>query len=122
MANIRSNYAFIYIFLAIIFQASSGILAKYAAVSLNDAALISLITNAFYISSLLCLALQAIVWQMALKHYDLSFAYPFISLVNFIILASSFLLFNESITFGNIVGLVIISCGVLLLSRESVKT
>jgi multidrug transporter EmrE-like cation transporter len=121
MASIRHSYAFIYVFFAIIFQASSGILAKYAAVSLNDVALIFLVTNAFYLSSLLCLALQAIVWQMALKHYDLSFIYPFISLVNFIILVSSYLLFNESITFANIAGLVIISCGVCLLSREAIK-
>lgn len=112
---------FIYIILAVIFQALSGILAKYASLNLDGYNFFPLLFNIFYIMSIGFLVLQAIVWMLALKYYDLSFAYPFISLVNFIILVSSYLLFNESITTANIIGLFFISCGVCLLSREAVK-
>ena len=80
--------------------------------------IIAVISNTFYMMSLICLFLQAIVWQQVLKHYHLSFAYPFMSLVNFAILVPAFLLFNESITSMNIIGLVVISAGIYVLSRD----
>jgi multidrug transporter EmrE-like cation transporter len=61
---------------------------------------------------------QAIVWQQALIHYPLSYAYPFVSLVNFVILIFSALLFKEQITASNILGLILISSGILELSRN----
>ena len=109
---------FSFIILAIFFQSVSGISGKFAAITLSDATLFAVITNAFYIASLACLFLQAIVWQQALIHYPLSFAYPFMSLVNFVILIPSALLFDEGITIANVVGLCLISIGITVLSRE----
>ncbi|MDE4907324.1 hypothetical protein L0665_01645 [Methanogenium marinum] len=113
-----SNYLFI--FLAIMFQAMAGILGKYAAMSISVASSFpfSLITNVFYLFSLVCMFFQAIVWQQALKHYPLSLAYPFMSLVNFVVLIASAVLFGEGITVGNIAGLLLISLGIAVLSRE----
>ena len=116
--KISSNYVFI--FLAILFQATAGILGKYAAMSISVASSfpLNLITNVFYLFSLLCMFFQAIVWQQALKHYPLSLAYPFMSLVNFVVLIASAVLFGEGITVGNIAGLLLISVGIAVLSRE----
>jgi multidrug transporter EmrE-like cation transporter len=113
-----SNYLFI--FLAILFQAISGVSGKYAALSISVASSfpLNLITNVFYLFSLLCMFFQAIVWQQALKHYPLSLAYPFMSLVNFVILIASAVLFGEGITVGNIAGLLLISIGIAVLSQE----
>lgn len=61
---------------------------------------------------------QALVWQQALKHYPLSLAYPFMSIVNFVILIASAVLFSEGITIENIIGLLLISIGIAVLSRE----
>jgi multidrug transporter EmrE-like cation transporter len=121
MVYFKRDYSFIYIILAIIFQALSGVCSKYASASLDNHSVLSIVTNIFYIVSIICLMIQAFVWQMSLRHYDLSFAYPFISLVNFVILFLSYILFNESITVANVVGLLVISAGICLLSRESVK-
>ena len=96
---------FIYILFADFISGLSGIFAKYASLNLGGYDFLSLLFIIFYIISLGFLVLQAIVWISALKYYDLSFAYPFISLVNFIILVSSYLLFNESITLANLIGL-----------------
>jgi len=109
---------FSFIILAIFFQSVGGISGKFAAITLSDATLFAIIANGFYIVSLACLFFQAIVWQQALIHYPLSFAYPFMSLVNFVILISSALLFDEGITIANVVGLCLISIGITVLSRE----
>ncbi|KUK68055.1 MAG: hypothetical protein XD88_2053 [Methanocalculus sp. 52_23] len=114
----KSIRKFSYILLAIFFQSVGGISGKFAAITLSDATLFAVITNAFYIASLACLFFQAVVWQQALVHYPLSFAYPFMSLVNFVILLPSAVLFDEGITITNIVGLSLISIGITVLSRE----
>lgn len=121
IGEIKHNFYFVYIVLSILFQSLNGVFAKYVAVSLSGFGITAVIFNLFYILGIACLAMQALVWQQALKHYDISFAYPFMSIVNFIILLFSFLLFNESITIANIVGLTIISCGIYLLSKDGVK-
>jgi multidrug transporter EmrE-like cation transporter len=109
-----------FILLSIMFQSAGGVLGKYAALTLGETLVFpfSVISNFFYSLSLLCLLLQALVWQQALMHYPLSFAYPFMSLVNFVILLSSAVLFGEGVTITNIVGLCLISIGITMLSRE----
>jgi multidrug transporter EmrE-like cation transporter len=114
----HEKYAFIFIVLAVLFQAMSAIFNKYAATSLVDISLVLIVTNVFYVLKMACLALQAVVWQMALKNYELSFAYPFMSLVNFIILFASFFIFNEGITAANVLGLFAISAGVYYLAKD----
>ena len=114
----KPYFNFIFIVSAILFQACGGIFGKYASMMIERFSIFSVISNTFYMLSLGCMFLQAIVWQQALKHYHLSFAYPFMSLVNFVILFPAFLLFNESITSMNIIGLVVISAGIYVLSRD----
>ena len=109
---------FSFIILAIAFQSCGGIFGKYAALSLPAPSLIGIVTNAFYILSLGCLLFQAIVWQQALRHFPLSVSYPFMGLVNFVVLFSSAILFQEGITLANILGLILISLGIVLLSPE----
>lgn len=114
----HSNYLFI--ILAILFQAMAGITGKYAAMSISilPSFPLNILTNMFYIFSLVCMVFQALVWQQALKHYPLSLAYPFMSIVNFVILIASAVLFSEGITIENIIGLLLISIGIAVLSRE----
>lgn len=115
MNNLRY---FSFIILSIAFQSLGGIFGKYAALSLHVSSFIGIVTNAFYILSLGCLVLQAIVWQQALRHFPLSFAYPFMGLVNFVVLFSSAVLFQEGVTLVNVMGLVLISGGIAVLSHE----
>jgi multidrug transporter EmrE-like cation transporter len=109
---------FSFILLSISFQALGGIMGKYAALSLSSPTFIEIVTNVFYILALLCMFLQAIVWQQALRHFPLSVAYPFMGIVNFVVLFSSAILFHEGVTIANIMGLVLISVGIAVLSHE----
>lgn len=118
MLNIRHIY-FSFIVLAIVFKSLGAISGKYAAITLPEVTVFSILTNIFYILTLVCLFIQAIVWQQALLHYPLSFAYPFISIVNFIVLVVSAILFHEEITPMNVVGMAIISIGITVLSRNN---
>ncbi|WP_052418756.1 DMT family transporter [Methanolacinia paynteri] len=110
---------FSFIVLAVIFQASAGIFFKYAAITLAGINLASIMSNLFYILALVCMFLQAVVWQQALIYYPLSYAYPFISMVSFVVLIASAVLFQEGITMTNILGLVLISVGITIVSRKA---
>lgn len=115
----KTGLNFSFIILSILFQSASGIIGKYATLSLSsNPSLIEILTNIFYILGLLCLVLQAIVWQQALRFFSLSFAYPFMGLVNFFVLLYSAVFFHEGVTFFNIAGLIFILFGILVLSQE----
>ncbi|KKH91764.1 hypothetical protein EO95_13030 [Methanosarcina sp. 1.H.T.1A.1] len=81
----KQIFYFSLIIFSILLQAGSGICGKYAAMTIQEASPFITLTNIYYLLSLVFLVLQAIVWQQALIHYPLSYAYPFISLVNFVI-------------------------------------
>jgi multidrug transporter EmrE-like cation transporter len=119
---LKNRLKFGYVVICILLQSFSGIFGKYAALTTGNFNLLMTIANVFYILSILCLILQAIFWQRALIHYPLSFAYPFMSLVNFIILISSHFLFEEIVSINNIFGLMIISGGIMVLARNSGAT
>lgn len=110
--DMRPASHFGFIILSILFQAVAVISLKYAAVTPSA-------IPAFYVLSLFFLFLQALVWQQALRRYPLSFAYPFMSLVYFILLFSSALFFQEGITGANILGLILISLGITVLAQRS---
>jgi multidrug transporter EmrE-like cation transporter len=114
-----NNRYFFFIIVSILLQSCNAILKKFAATSIHEVTIITIVTNVFYILALVCLFLQAVVWQQALNHYPLSFAYPFMSLVNFVVLVTSAVLFHEGVTVTNVLGLVIISLGITILSRQA---
>jgi multidrug transporter EmrE-like cation transporter len=108
-----------FLILSIIIQAFGAVLTKYAA-EWNSSDLIQgiRVDLIFYLIILVCMGLQVVVWQYALKYYSLSFAYPFRSLVSFIVLFSAVLLFNETISLMNILGLSVITLGVFFLASD----
>jgi multidrug transporter EmrE-like cation transporter len=105
---------FSFILLSIAFQSLGGIFGKYAALSLPAPSLTGIVTNTFYILSMGCLFLQAIVWQQALRHFPLSVAYPCISITSFVVLFFAAVLFQENITYANIIGLILVTTGITM--------
>ena len=118
MFKVKKGFNFFFIIMSVFFQSLAGILGKYAALSITNLTFIGIFTNIFYISALIFLVLQVIVWQQALRHFPLSVAYPIMGLVNFVVLFFSAVLFQEGVTLANIVGLVLISVGIAVLSHE----
>ena len=118
----RNPTYFSFILLAIAFQSLGGIFGKYAALSLQVPTFAGILTNVFYILGLVCLLLQAIVWQQALIYYPLSIAYPCMSLISFVILFAAAFLFDEHITLPNILGLILVTAGIFVLFRYDGET
>lgn len=105
--------------LSILIQAFGAICTKYAAIwDPADTIFGIRVDLVIYLVILVAMGLQVIVWQYALKYYSLSFAYPFRSLVSFVVLFAAVILFSETITIANILGLTIITIGVFCLARD----
>jgi multidrug transporter EmrE-like cation transporter len=105
--------------LSILIQAFGAICTKYAAEFGSSETLIDIpLYLIMYLFILGGMGLQVIVWQYALKYYPLSFAYPFRSLVSFIVLISAFVLFHESISLMNVAGLSVVTLGIFFLARD----
>ena len=66
------------------------------------------------------LGARAIVWQMLLKHIELSKIYPFASLVQVLILIYSVMIFNENVTITNLIGFIIMLSGIYYMSRKDI--
>jgi multidrug transporter EmrE-like cation transporter len=70
------------------------------------------------IGGVLCYGLSMVFWIYALSKVDLSFAYPFVSLSQLLILFSSWLLFREKVDLSRFIGVMVIAVGVLLVARS----
>lgn len=94
---------------------------KQAALSMTAFSLHSVVTNRYYLLSIICLVIQAVLWPIALRHYQLSFAYLYMSGAYPVILFMSWLVFFEKVTMFNIVGSLFVVAGIniMLASKES---
>jgi multidrug transporter EmrE-like cation transporter len=112
-----------FLLLSILIQAFGAICTKYAAESNSTDTLLGvplyLVIYLFILGGMGC---QVLVWQIALEYYPLSFAYPFRSMVSFLVLISAFLLFQESVSLMNVAGLSVITIGVYFLANDKEET
>ncbi|MFF2091717.1 EamA family transporter [Paenibacillus sp. NPDC058174] len=115
----RYSINYIYLFLSILLQSMAFMLSKLAASDLKESGFYLVVFNVYYIAAIICLGLQAVFWQLTLRKLDLSIAYPITALNNVFILLFSFFIFNESITFNNILGVSVIMLGVIILNFKS---
>ena len=113
-----NGIGFLYLFLSLLFQSAAFGIGKQAALTIESFTLFNVLSNPFYLASIGCLGFHAIVWQLVLRIYPLSFAYFFMSLVFVNILLISHLFFDEAISINNILGSAVIMAGVLILSRD----
>ena len=73
----------------------------------------------YIFSSFFSAFLASLAWMAALKEFDLSKAYPFMSLSFVCVLALSYWLFKETITTQKLIGSVLIIVGVVLISKSA---
>ena len=62
--------------------------------------------------------ISTIFWIISLSKYDLSFAYPFLSVGYILILIASYFIFKENITVLKVVGVLAIIIGLILISQK----
>lgn len=117
-ANPSQFYLFLLI-ISILIQAFGAVCTKFAA-GLGPSSTFFGINATLIVYCIILggMGLQVLFWQASLRHFSLSFAYPFRSLVSFIVLIAAFFLFQEAVTPFNVGGLIIISIGIVYLVKD----
>lgn len=79
--------------------------------------LIRLICNPWILSGIGAGFLAFLCWIMAMTKFELSYAYPFMSLSFLLVLILSLLLFHEALTPSKVVGVLFVVTGIIIGSR-----
>jgi multidrug transporter EmrE-like cation transporter len=95
--------------------ASAGALPAAAADRIGF--LVRLVLSPWVLSGLAAAFLAFLCWAMALTKFQLSYAYPFMSLAFALVLLLSALLFREELTLPKILGMLLIVLGITIGSR-----
>lgn len=78
---------------------------------------LSLLLSPWVITAMATTFLGGITWMMAMTRFEISYAYPYISLVYLMVMAGGFMLFNETVTTAKIVGTIFVIVGIIIVSR-----
>jgi drug/metabolite transporter (DMT)-like permease len=79
--------------------------------------LIKLLFDPWMLTVMLAAFLAGLSWFAAMTKYELSYAYPFMSLAFVIVLLLSALFFHEAVTVPKVVGLLVVIAGLIIASR-----
>ena len=77
----------------------------------------TLLINPWVMSGIVATFLAGVSWMLAMTRFEISYAYPFVSLNYVIVLTASILLFNESLSLPKIVGTVLVIAGIVVISK-----
>lgn len=117
----------LYILLTILFTVYGQLVFKHEANTITElpagAALIPfyvkfVLTRPLVISGFVSGILASVAWLGAVSKFELSYAYPFMSLNFVLVVLVSFLAFGEAVTLQKTVGLLVICCGVLIVGKS----
>lgn len=79
--------------------------------------LAKLFLDPFLVSGLASAFIASLFWIMAMTKFEISYAYPFMSLAFVLVFLFSVFMFEESINAYKIIGLIFIVLGILITSR-----
>ena len=77
----------------------------------------SLIFDPWILSGVIATFFAGVSWIIAMTKFDISYAYPFVSLSYIFILAAGFLLFNESLSVFKLVGSLLVVVGIIIIAK-----
>lgn len=84
----------------------------------NAADFIKIFFTPFVILGIATYGIGTIFWILALSKFDLSFAYPFLSIGYILILIISYFIFKEDINAFKVLGIFAIIAGIILISHK----
>jgi multidrug transporter EmrE-like cation transporter len=118
---------YVYIFCTVLFTVYGQLVVKWQVSKAGafpvDAAdkmlfLLYLVINPWIISSLIAAFFALLCWLAAMTKFELSYAYPFMSLAFVLVLFLSALFFKEAITIPKVLGLTLIVAGIIVGSQS----
>ena len=102
----------VFLLLSLVCQILSSVFGKQAALAQTSFTPGAIFGNSFYLLSLACLGLQALLWPLALRRMPLFRAYMLMSGIYLAIPVISRFVFHEAVTPGNLAGAVLIAVGI----------
>lgn len=118
---------FIFIVVTVILNAASQLLIKAGMSQVGQAEfsasrtvnlLISAARNPFIILGLVVMTISMGTHMMSLSRFDVSFAFPFLSIAYVIVAAWGYFFFGEDVNLTRIVGIMTIVLGTVILARS----
>ena len=118
---------YLYIFGTIVFTVYGQIIVKFRIgkygklpESFQDGVffILKLFLDPFILSGFGAAFLASLCWMAAMTKFDLSFAYPFMSLSYVFVFFISIILFHEAFTFSKLAGLLLIVLGLIILVKS----
>lgn len=115
-----------YIFLTILFTVYSQLVMRWqvaAAGQLPDDMsgkirfIVVLLLNPWVVTSIIATLLAGVSWMLAMTKFEVSYAFPFVSLNYVLILAASVFLFNESFTITKFAGSIVVMIGIIIIAK-----
>jgi len=80
--------------------------------------LIPILKTPQVLAGFICYAVSSVLWIAVVSNFDLSLAYPMVSLAYVVVFVASWLFLGEQISTLRIAGLLIIVAGVVVISRS----
>jgi len=80
--------------------------------------LVHLVLNPWIMTGMLAGFFALIFWLAAMTKFELSYAYPFMSLAFVFVLILSAVLFHEPVTLSKVLGILLIVTGIIVASRR----
>ncbi len=126
---LKQNTAYVYLTLTILMSVYSQIVvrwrmsSRFANVHLPEGLrekfwfLLTVVFDPFIFSALAATFISGVCWMATMTKLDVSYAYPFTSLVFVLVLAFSHLLLGEPFNAQKLLGVLLIMAGILVSSR-----
>ena len=109
---------YILLHLNILIFSLTGIFSKLLAENINKYGLFHTNTFIFFTLILLNCVFYALFWQQNLKYFEVNVAYAHRAVYNIWSLLWAIFIFSEQLTLGNIIGTMLIICGILVMKNE----
>ena len=120
------NYFFFIVF-TVIFTAAAQLLIKKGVLVIGSETfnlkffitnIDKIIFNPFIVLGLICMTLSMMSHIISLSKFELSYAFPFISITYVIVFIGSFYLFNENLSILRVFGLILIILGTMFVAKS----
>jgi multidrug transporter EmrE-like cation transporter len=117
---------FLYIALTILFTVYGQMIIKWQVSNAGDFPpdlgeklmfMVRLLLNPWVISSFAAAFMASLWWMAAMTQFELSFAYPFMSLAFVVVMVLSIMFLGEQLTWTKIAGTLIIITGLFVITR-----
>ena len=76
--------------------------------------LIKLVLDPFIFSGFIAAFIASLFWMAAMTKFEITYAYPFMSLAPALVFLLGVFVLNESFTLGKVIGLIIIMLGIFI--------